>query len=167
MPGLSFREWVEKQADEASSERATRRAEWRRAYQQLRSEIERWLKEDGGDRIQIVDFEVMHNERGLGLYHLKGFHIWIGDSSVKVEPVSRNVIARIHLPDGGELPGEGLVDMSGGGSRYHLYRTIQDGKDMWYVVDEKRPVLPARKQRDVDTPLTRELFEEILIDLMA
>jgi hypothetical protein len=37
MPELSFREWVEQKDEEArSSERAQRRAEWLRAYRQLK-----------------------------------------------------------------------------------------------------------------------------------
>jgi hypothetical protein len=166
MPQPSFREWVEQKVKEAGGGRAERLADWRRAYKRLRDEIERWLKEDGGGEIEIADFPVMRTEQGLGVYHLDGFSIRIGDSAVKVLPVSRNVIARIKLPDGGELPGEGLVDITGGGTKYHLYRTIQDGKDVWYVVDEKRHP-SASRQRDVDMPLTRERFQEILMDLMS
>jgi hypothetical protein len=166
MPEPSFRDWVEQKAKEAGSERAERLAEWRRAYRQLRDQIERWLKEDGDGQIQVDDFAVMHNERGLGLYHIEGLWIRIGDSAVKVAPVSRNVIARINPPGGGELPGEGLVDISSGGTKYHLYRTIQDGKDVWYVVDEER-YRPGRKQRDPDMPFTRERLQEILMDLMS
>jgi len=73
-------------------------------------------------------------------------------------PIGRNVIARINPPEGGEFPGEGRVDITAEGRKYHLYRTIQDGRDVWYVVDE---------DRRTTTPLTRERLEEILMDLMS
>jgi hypothetical protein len=76
------------------------------------------------------------------------------------------MIARVNPPGGGEFPGEGRVDISGGGTKYRLYRTIQDGRDIWYVVDET-PYLPGNKRRDTATPLTRECLEEILMDLMS
>ena len=90
----------------------------------------------------------------------------IGDSSVHLVPVSRNVIARIHPPGGGEFPGAGLVDITSGGTKHRLYRTIQDGTDVWYiVVDTWRPL--ESKRRDTAIPLTKESFEEILMDLMS
>lgn len=167
MPELSFREWVEQKDEEARrSEHFERRAEWIRAYRRLRTQIEHWLREDGGGLIEIDDEVVQRNERGLGIYNIDGFRIRVGDSYAHVVPISRNVIARIRPPEGGELPGEGLVDLTSGGTEYHLYRTIQDGRDVWYVVDE-RQYLPARRQPEPDRPLTREVFQEILMDLMS
>ncbi len=167
MPELSFKEWVVQKDEEArNNEQGQRRAEWLRAYRRLRDQIERWLKEEGGERIQIDDEVVQRNERGLGIYNIDGFRIRIGDEMAQVVPVSRNVIARINPPDGGELPGEGRVDITRGGSKYHLYRTIQDGEDVWYVVDEEQ-YRPGRKRRDPDTPFTRERLQEILMDLMS
>jgi hypothetical protein len=167
MPELSFKEWVEQKDEEArGSERGQRRAEWIQAYRRLRAQIEHWLREDGGERIQIDDEVVQRNERGLGIYNIDGFRIRIGDSSAHVVPVSRNVIARINPPGGGEFPGEGLVDITSGGRKYHLYRTVQDGTDVWYVVEEKQYPLRDRS-RDTTTPLTREILQEILMDLMS
>jgi hypothetical protein len=167
MPGLNFKEWVEQKAEEArSSERAQRQSEWRQAYRRFRASIEQWLREDGGEQIVIDDEVVQRNERGLGIYNIDGFRIRIGDSSAHVVPVGRNVVARINPAGGGEFPGEGRVDMTGGGRKYHLYRTIQDGEDRWYIVDDGRHPF-ADKAREPDLPLTREHLQQILMDLMS
>jgi hypothetical protein len=167
MPELSFKDWVAQKAEEArSSERAQRRAEWLRAYEELKSQICEWLREDGGSQIQIDGEWIERNEMGLGIYRIEGLRITIGDSSVHLVPVSRNVIARIHPLGGGEYPGAGLVDITDGGTKHRLYRTIQDGTDVWYiVVDSWRPL--ESKRQDTAIPLTKESFEEILMDLMS
>ncbi len=167
MPELSFKEWVEQKAEEArSSERAQRRDEWLRAYEGLKSRICQWLREDGGGHIQIDGEWIERNEQGLGIYKIEGLRITIGDSTVRVVPVSRNVIAHIHPRGGGEYLGEGLVEITGGGTKDRLYRTIQDGTDVWYIiVDTWRPL--EGKQRDTAIPLTKESFEGILVDLMS
>jgi hypothetical protein len=167
MSEMSFREWVEQKIEEArGSGEGRRRAEWTQSYRRLRSRIEHWLRKDGGERIQIDDEVVQCKELGSGHYGLNGFRIRIGDSSAHVVPVSPNAIARIHLPGGGELPGEGQVDITSGRARYLLFRTIQDGEDVWYVVGENRYV-PAYQRRNADTLFTRERLQEILMDLMS
>jgi hypothetical protein len=167
MSELSFSEWVDQKVEEArSSGQEQRRAEWILSYRRLRSRIEHWLREDGGELIQIDDEVVQCNERGLGIYSIDGFRIRIGDSSAHVVPVGRNLIARIHLPGGGELPGEGQVDITSGRAKYLLLRTIQDGEDEWYVVGENRYV-PAYKWRNADMLFTRERLHSILMDLLS
>ena len=93
MSEVSFKEWVEQKTEEArSSERAQRRAEWLHAYRELKESIQRWLRDVAGERIQFEDEWVQRNEMGLGIYDIDGFRIRIGDSLVRVVPVSRNVI---------------------------------------------------------------------------
>lgn len=167
MSELSFRDWVKQKTEDTESARAEKRKEWGRAYRGLKTQIETWLKDDGGDQIRINDVPVVLNERGIGQYQLDGFFIGIGDSSVKVTPIGRNVIGHVRLPGGGEISAEGLADITGGGTRYHLYRTIQDGQDRWYVVEERRPDSLASRPLEPDTPLTRERFQAILMELMA
>jgi hypothetical protein len=159
MPELSFKEWVEQKDEEArSSDKAQRRQEWLRAYQSLKNQIRQWLGEDGGDRIRFESEWIRQNERALGSYNIEGFRVEIGDSSVHFVPVSRTVIARINPPAGGEFRGAGRVDVTSGARSYRLYRTIQDGSDVWYVVDEDRHEVSL---------LSRERLEEILMDLMS
>ena len=159
MPELSFKEWVEQKDEEArSSEKAQRRDEWLRAYHALKSQIFEWLHEDGGGRIRIESEWVRKNENALGAYDIEGFRVEIGDFSVHFVPVSRNVIARVNPPEGGEFRGAGCVDVTDGTRKYRLYRTIQDQGDVWYVVDEDRR--PA-------TQLSKKRLEEILMDLMS
>jgi hypothetical protein len=160
VPELSFQEWVEKKAEEAqSSERLQRRAEWLRAYEDFKEQIRRWLREDGlEERIEIHPEWVQRREGGLGTYNIEGLRIDIGDSSVKVVPISRNVIGYVNLPGGGEFRASGRVDITDGIHKYVLYRTIQDGQDVWYAVDEDRYAV---------TPFTRERLQKILMDLMS
>jgi hypothetical protein len=159
MPELSFKEWVEKKVEEdLLSEQGQRRTEWCRAYAGLKDQICRWLREDGDGKIRINSEWIERREEGLGAYTIEALRVDIGASSVNVVPVSRNVIAHINPPGGGEFRGEGRVDITDGARKYYLYRTIQDGTDVWYVVDERRHEV---------TPLTRERFQEIVIDLMS
>ena len=160
MPELSFKEWVEKMNEEArNNEQGQRRAEWLRAYGQLKDQITRWLREDGLEQqIQIHPERVQRRELGLGTYDLEGLQIEIGDESVKVEPISRNVIGYVNPPGGGEIRASGRVDLKSSAQKYVLYRTIQDGKDVWYAVDEGRYAV---------TPFTKERLQEILMDLMS
>ena len=56
------------------------------------------------------------------------------------------------------MPHDPLVDISGriGARKYALYRLIEDDRDGWYLMDDRYSV----------TPLTRERFQEILMDFM-
>jgi hypothetical protein len=72
--------------------------------------------------------------------------------------MGRNVIGYVNLPGGGEIRAAGRVDIKGGAQKYVLYRTFQDGKDVWYAVDEERYAA---------TPFTKERLQEILMDLMS
>jgi hypothetical protein len=160
MPELTFRDWVEKKDEEAhSSERMQRQAEWLQAYGELKEQIRQWLREDGlKERIAIQSEWVQRRELGLGTYNVEGLRIEIGDSSVKIEPMGRSVIGSVNPPGGGEFRASGRVDIGNGVQKYVLYRTIQDGKDVWYAVDEDRYAV---------TPFTRERLQEILMDLMS
>jgi hypothetical protein len=160
MPELSFKEWVAKKDEEAhSSERMQRQAEWLQAYGELTEKIRQWLREDGlNERISIQSEWIQRRELGLGTYNVEGLRIEIGDSSVKVEPISRHVVGYVNLPGGGEIRASGRVDIGNGVHEYVVYRTIQDGKDVWYAVDEDRYSV---------TPFTKERLHEILMDLMS
>jgi len=96
-------------------------------------------------------------EQGLGAYNIDALRIDIGDSTVEVVPLGRNVIGYVNLPGGGEIRAAGRVDITSGVRKFHVYRTMQDGKDVWYVADEQYK----------ETLLTRQRFEEVLMDLMS
>ena len=71
--------------------------------------------------------------------------------------MGRNVIGSFGLRGGPAHRGAGRVDITNGVRKYALYRTIQDGRDVWYVVDERSEVVP----------LSKELLCEIVMDLMS
>ncbi|SRR5579883_203308 len=160
MPELSFKEWVDRKMEEArDSQRGRRRADWLRAYEGLKEKIRSWLREeDDPERIPIHSEWVQRNERGLGTYDIEGLRIEIGDSSVHVVPMGRNVVGSVTPPSGGEFRAAGRVDLKCGVRKYVLYRTIQDGQDVWYAVDDERYGV---------TPFTKERLQEILMDLMS
>jgi hypothetical protein len=159
MPELTFKEWVGKKNEEArNNEQGQRRAEWLRAYNELKERIRQWLREDGEEGIRVDGEWVRKREQSLGTYDVEGLRIEIGDESVKVEPIGRNVIGYVDLPGGGESKAVGRVDIKGGARKYVVYRTIQDGQDVWYAVDDERYKV---------TLLAKERLQEILMDLMS
>jgi hypothetical protein len=90
----------------------------------------------------------------LGTYDIEGLRIEIGDSSVHVVPMGRNVVGSVNPPGGGAFRAVGRVDIGDGIRKSVLHRTIQDGQDLWYAVDEERYRV---------TPFTRERLQEILM----
>ena len=71
--------------------------------------------------------------------------------------MGRNVIGTVGLRDEPEHRGMGRVDLTNGVRRYGLYRTIQGGEDVWYVVDERSEI----------SLLTRDRLFEMVMDLMS
>ncbi|HWE40302.1 MAG TPA: hypothetical protein VG406_27365 [Isosphaeraceae bacterium] len=151
----TFREWAEQKAA-TEGEQARRLDEWTAAYDRLRDDITRWMRDDGGEAVKIDPVPATLGERGIGTYVLTGLRIRIGDHSVNVSPVGRNVAGPIGTRDGSQQP-EGLVYVTDGSRKYPLIRTVQDGRDVWYVAGEE----------GVAERLTSHLFEKILMDLMS
>lgn len=155
---LRFKEWLKSmEAESPSSERGKRREEWMAAFCRLREDIRRWLEEDGEGVIEIDDRWVERRDRGLGIYSMPALRIVVGDQSVDVIPVARNVIGVFRLPGGAEVRASGRADVTDGVQKVALYRIIHDGHDAWYVVDDASNAVP----------LTRETFEKALMDLMS
>jgi len=155
---LGFKDWLREKTEEAQqSERAHRLKEWSEAYQRLTDQIIAWLREEGADFITISSHPIERAERGLGTYELPGLKIRVGDAAVEVVPLSRNVVGSIGPRGDSGLRAAGRVDITDGTRKYALYRSIQEGQDVWYVVDERASV----------TPLTRDRLQEIIMDLMS
>ena len=154
----SFKEWVKKKTEEAEhSERARQVHEWRDAYMALRDQIMAWLLEEGGPEDFFRHIPIERSEHGLGHCDLIKLQIVVGDESVDVVPMGRNVIGSFGLRGEPAHRGAGRVDITNGVRKYALYRTIQGGQDVWYVVDERSEV----------TPLSKDLLCEIVMDLMS
>ena len=58
---------------------------------------------------------------------------------------------------GAGIPADGRVDITDGIRKYMLYRTLKDGQETWYAVDERFQA----------APLDRSRFEAILQDLLS
>jgi hypothetical protein len=154
----SFKEWVKQKTDDAASiERSKRVTDWVHACLHLRTQVEAWLTEEGEGRIKFDLVVVDRTEHGLGSYSLHKLRINIGEDSVELIPLGRNVIGSYGLRGEPEHRGAGRVDLTNGIRKYMLYRTIQSDKDVWYVVDE----------RGEFSLLTKDRLLEIVRDLMS
>jgi hypothetical protein len=114
---------------------------------------------DSEKLLTVYDQEYERLEQGLGMYKVSGLNVGLGDSLVKIIPVSRNVVGFV-VPQGGtqvEVRAAGRVDISDGIRKYTLYRTLSDGQEQWYALDE----------RSRTTLLDRTRFEEIMQDLLS
>jgi hypothetical protein len=155
---MTFREFLHKKAEEQRQpQRRQRRDEWIEAVCRLLDQIRLWLLDSDPDKLlDVVPIRVERAEPGLGAYDIPSLLIGVGDAKVQVDPVGRNALGFVKPRDSEELRAEGRVDLAAGGHRYILYRTIQDGRDMWYALDDK--FQPA--------PFDRARLETILQDLL-
>ncbi len=155
---IEFREWVDKKIQGSEpSDRVQRLREWKTAYDQLVNEMMAWLIDEGDGRVWFDKIPIERNERGLGSYHIEKLQISVGDETVEVIPMGRNVLGSFGPSAGPEYRGAGRVDVTDGFRKYRLYRTIQDGMDVWYVIDEQDRVSSFDKGK----------FLEIVMDLMS
>jgi hypothetical protein len=154
----SFQEFLHKKAEEQDQpSRRERRDEWIEAVGRLIRQIDAWLDEaDPEGILDRIDVPFDKAEVGLGAYTIHGLKIGVGDLTVRVIPVARNVVgsSRI-LGDGAQLAGR--VDISDGIKKYVLWRVIKDGAESWEVLDERFGA----------APLDRARMESILQDLLS
>jgi hypothetical protein len=155
---MTFREFLRKKAEEQQQpQRRRRREEWIAAVGRLLDQIRAWLAESDPDKLlDLTPITVQSSEPGLGTYDIPGLLIGVGDAKAQVQPMGRNALGFVKALGGGELRAEGRVDLAAGGHRYILYRTLQDGRDVWYALDDK--FQPA--------PFDRSRLETILQDLL-
>jgi hypothetical protein len=98
-----------------------------------------WLKEDDPEHIlSIEQYLITRSEQGLGSYQVPCLEILLGDSKVIVSPVARNVIGTVGPRGDVATKAEGRVDIQDGQRlrKYMLYRSIKDGVEAWYAIDE-------------------------------
>jgi hypothetical protein len=155
----SFQEFLHKKAEEQQQpSRRAKRDEWILAVNRLNEQITHWLHEsDPEGLLEIVPLKFDKIEAGLGAYEVPGLGIGVGDPSVRVFPVARNVVGspRI-LGDGAQLAGR--VDITDGINKYILRRVLKDGGETWEVLDDRFGGV---------TPLDRSRLESILQDLLG
>jgi hypothetical protein len=156
---MTFREFLEKKAQgQRQSERRERRDEWVAAVGRLIAQLRAWLTESDPDRLlDVVPLEVEKAEPDLGTYTVPSLKIGVGDVAVRVEPVGRNAVGVVRPRGDPSVRAEGRVDVTDGVRKYILYRTLKDGKESWYALDERFEA----------TPLDRGRLEAILQDLLS
>jgi hypothetical protein len=156
---IAFRDFLRKKAEEEQNvHRRERRDQWIAAVRRLLDQLRAWLAEADPDKVlDVIPLEVQKIEPGLGIYTIPALKIGLGDAAVKVDPMGRNAVGIIELPGRPPTRAEGRVDITDDIHRYILYRLLDDGRDVWYALDEKfRP-----------EPLDRGRLEAILQDLLS
>lgn len=157
---MTLREFLLKNAPRDEMRRRQSRQEWIAAVDRLLTQLRAWLTETGtADLLDLEPLEFEKREQGLGSYCIKGLAIHFGESTVKVAPVGRDVLAHLGpYAEPGHEKAEGRVDITNGAYKYFLYRKLNDaGAEQWLVQDE----------RDGIRPLDREQFEAILQALLS
>lgn len=160
MTTIGFRDFLAKKATEQNHpQRKRRREEWIAAVERLFAQIQTWLSESDPDRLlDIIPFKIYTSEPALGGYEISALKIGVGDAAVEIRPMGRDAFGLIRQGNGGvELKAEGRIDISAGGRKYILYRSLEGGKESWYALDEAfRP-----------QPFNRAELEAILQDLLT
>lgn len=143
-----FRDFLRQQAEKHQAEaRAGKEMvdEWRGAVKRLFSQMRAWLKEDDTEGvIEIEEGQEDITEPGLGRYRvprldLRVFGKWIG-----IIPKARKTVGTAHPPQkGAPQRAAGRVDITDELRRYVLYRSQEDGRDVWFIDDlqsEQKPL---------------------------
>jgi hypothetical protein len=155
----TLREFLrDKAREDDQRERLRCREEWITAVDHLIHQLRAWLEEADSEKLlMIYDQEYDKLEQGLGMYKISGLNVGLRDSLVKIIPVSRSVVGSVESQGDAGVRAEGRVDISDGMRKYILYRTLRDGRDQWYVLDEQYKA----------TVLDQARFEEIMQNLLS
>jgi hypothetical protein len=154
----SFQEFLHKKAEEQHQGlRRDRRDEWILAVKRLNEQISEWLREADPEKLlDVMPLVFDKAETGLGPYKVPGLKIGLGDLSVQVIPVARNVVGSPRLlGDGAQLAGR--VDITDGIKKYVIRRILSEGAEFWEVLDEHFGAAPFDQAR----------LESILQDLLS
>jgi hypothetical protein len=146
---MTFREFLEKQAQQSHhKEGRERREEWITAVGRLIEQMRAWLAEsDPASVLDVVLIEMEKAEPGLGIYKIPSLKISLGEAAVQVVPVGRNAMGIVDAQGDVGMRAEGRVDITDGIRRYILYRTLKDGKEKWYALDERFQAAPLDSTR--------------------
>ncbi len=157
----AFRDFLRQQAEKHQAEAKANKAlvdDWRAAVERLFTQMRGWLKEDDPEGvIQIEDGQEDITEPGLGRYSvprmdLHAFGKWIG-----IIPKARKTVGTAKPPQQATPQrATGRVDITDELRRYVLYRTQQDGRDVWLIDD-----LDSGQQ-----PLDQGTFEKALMSYL-
>jgi hypothetical protein len=149
----------EKAREQDKIEQKKRRDEWTTAVRLLIETLRNWLTE--ADPEGLLDIEtpmVNRREEGLGAYKAMSLEVGLGGDFVNIVPVGRNVVRFVLKGSDIGLRAQGRVDITNGSRKYMLFRTIEDGHDRWYVVDDEKYEA---------SPLDKERFESVMKDRLS
>jgi hypothetical protein len=148
----------DKSREMSQDERRKLRDEWSSAIDQLTAQLHNWLKEADTDGIlDVVPELIEKREEGLGAYKVRSLEVRLGGATVRVVPVGRNVVGFIGPRGDVGVRAQGRVDITDGVRKYILYRTVEDGQDRWWALDDRYQA----------SALDRGRFEAIMQDLLS
>jgi hypothetical protein len=159
MTTMTFQEFLRKKTEELQQDtQRQRKNEWVASVERLMDTIRGWLHEADPEGMLYVNVERLEKgERGLGRYMVPSLRIELGENVVHVLPTARNVIGLVAAPGESEQRAQGRVDITDDAEQFILYRTLQDGQERWYALDEKFNAAPFDRNR----------LEAILQDLLS
>ena len=166
---ISFKDFLQQKAGETGwKERAERRVKWLEAVERLFARVQDLLNEaDPDGLLEIVRYKVERVEERLGVYDAPALKIRLATQSVDVVPVGLNVPKPLRLMNLLAVQGNqsrwgdlaaGRVDVTDGERRHMLFRSVDTGRDCWYVM-----INQASGIKELD----RQSLEEILQDLLS
>lgn len=132
----AFREFLQKQKQQASSEDeidwAVKRSAWQNEATRFVEQVKAYLSEFS-DAIQIEEKQVSLTEEFLGTYQVPSLTLILPAGRVLIKPVGTNLIGA-----------SGRIDMEG-----------PEGKVKWVLVPEssERPKITVQIREDIDEPL--------------
>jgi hypothetical protein len=133
--------------------------DWQESVERLFAQIRTWLDEaDPDGLIGIDEIRTDIREPYLGRYLMPKLQLSILDQVIGIIPKARNAIGHA-TPRLYATPekAQGRVDMTDELRRYILYRFIEDGQDVWNILD-------FNSQRD--KRLDQNSFEEALMSYL-
>lgn len=137
--GLSFREWLAKQAEQEGSAERQRRMieEWKDAVAELCAQVIKWLAEEDAHHVLTVQTGMTRREEeGLEPYDIAVLRINLASRFVDLTPVGRNVVGGIGPRGDLGLRAEGRVDMRSRTRKYMLFWVASGEGKKWVIVDD-------------------------------
>ena len=156
---MTFQEFLEKKATQRESkDRRELRDEWVASVTRLLETIRRWLGESDPKKVlEVSTTNVLRHEPYLGTYEIPSLKISLGDQSIGLLPNGRLAVGVVGTHGNLGLRAEGRIDIGDGIRKCILYRTVSQGEETWYALDENFQAKPLDKAR----------LEEILQDFLS
>jgi hypothetical protein len=142
-----------------SERRKAEKLDWQRAVQELINRMIEWLKESDTETVlKYHQTDHRFDDYDVGpRYELKGLTIILGSTTVRIVPISLNVVGSIQVP--GETHRrkfDGCVEFDNGIDRVRLYRVKDGDRDIWLWWSHG----------GIGIPFDRESFEGAVVSLL-